>query len=154
MAHQLNTDYLRRKLLNPQRQVFFLINGAPFRYCCQFFFLPSPLPRIPEIRAATILITHSNLTYSLPLLVAIQFTTPHEQVLLLYKSSLITCHIICCSLLLWQSSWSFELAYTSADHLAPKLPGENYSQQLTAHKNKIHHPSPQPFCPFSPSTRL
>ena len=45
MAHQLNTDYLRRKLLNPQRQVSLLIQS------CGFFFFPllfSPLPRKPH----------------------------------------------------------------------------------------------------------
>lgn len=58
MAHQLNTDYLRRKLLNPQRQVSFLCSIL-------LAFHPSPLAAAPQNSELFILLRHQHFALSL-----------------------------------------------------------------------------------------
>ena len=142
MAHQLNTDYLRRKLLNPQRQVSFFAQSPS---------LSPPVAAAPQmIRAAF----HSlslflSLSLSLPafscffgelvssLSSLLQFTRLKEMICLLNP----LCYILSRLSLVSSVSRLGELA--SADHLALRLfpakasePDENYSQRIPTHHRK------------------
>lgn len=140
MAHQLNTDYLRRKLLNPQRQVSFLCSIL-------LAFQPSPLAAAPQNSELFILLRHQHFAVSLlslfdPCRRNIQDTAYQGGSCLLIS----TCHIKVIGESLVNNSRAPGGA--SADHLAPRLPSslpspsepdENYpySQHTTLLYTKI-----------------
>lgn len=62
MAHQLNTDYLRRKLLNPQRQVSFIHCSITPTLVAVHSFLPFPFASAPQSRNLCTLPYYSSIT--------------------------------------------------------------------------------------------
>lgn len=148
MAHQLNTDYLRRKLLNPQRQVFF-----PLQSSFAFAALSPPLPRKPMIHAAFILLRCQRFALRLDLLSALTCRNLQHRMNRRTCFPILTCHItrrVRCSLVaelleLVQIIWlsSFHAKPASRTKIIPNI---------TTH-NKILYLILLPSL-FSPSTRL
>ena len=165
MAHQLNTDYLRRKLLNPQRQVSFIPRPITLAAAAAaaHSFLPSllSLPRSPFVHSS---LFSSVITSILPpelgllastLSFAVAIHNTARTTLLAFFSVL---HVI--SLVEFVGSCRSRASGASVDHLAPELPFQTskpasrtkifYSQHHFTHSHTNTIPSPSLLSPTTP----